>query len=167
MAKLQAILRMVYVRLVICEFMRAALDREVVTVDLCDILPEFLIEAGAPHFWPFQPKHATPSSSQGEEAADKLLEANLGGLYANLVALARIYESKDRDRTALPDHKYGHSWGVMMQRVMDVALPLLRRAAHLIKAVRGHFSLFWKARTIVRVGSCKMGILLRRNDTYD
>ena len=129
---------MVYTKLVICEAMRGASDGEVGV-----IMPEVLELAGCTHLWPFPPEYSKASLYKQKESSDECPENALAAVYSNVVAASRFYEHEDRRRTSGPDDTFKRCWGVTMQRVVEAALPLLRRATHLIKAV-------WKSITSMR-----------------
>ncbi len=126
---------MVYTKLVVCEVIKGSVRRELATPTLCIFVPDFL-EKSSTHLWPFPPLYMQCESPQQESVADEGSEDNLTALYSNLVAAGRFYSMESRDREQNVGLLLEDSWERILQWVVDAALPLLRRAALLMHAVR-------------------------------
>ena len=137
-------MRMVYTKLVVCETMRGAVDRDLTASGLCDMMPPLLKASKYTHLWPYPPEYnrstlsgvlRTPDSAEVAEDSGGGLEGNLAALYSNVVAAARFHRIGGLPRRSTLDLMYLSAWEAIMRRVMDAALTLLRRAEHLIQAV--------------------------------
>ena len=127
---------MVYTKLVVCEVMKGSVRRELATPSLCIVVPDVLEKTGCTHLWPFPPMYTQCASPQQEGMADEGSEENLAALYSNLVAAGRFYSMESRDREHIVGLLMEDRWERILQWTVDAALPLLRRAALLMHAVR-------------------------------
>lgn len=133
---LQAIVRMVYTKLVVCEVMNGAIDSNFMYISIGTVMREILAKEDCFHLWPFRPDSHKSDSSKQRDSPDRDLEQQLSALYSHVVAMARFYANEEAERTSVVALMVKDHWEAIKQKAVNAALSLLRRATFLMKAVR-------------------------------